>query len=147
MTEFDTIMDNFKTQIEGITPDDKSGIAFKHYHLPVETASGGSGIDRRFNIIPLAKTVGPHHGIPGTVTFNQRITIRMGFAVERDFFAAEKRINNDVNKIIGTIINPANYSADTWRCVDAGYQGAEIIDDQLWFINIDFDLQHQYVQS
>ena len=147
MTAYDDLLGNFKTQIEGITPDDKPSITFQHYHLPLDGASMGSGIDRRFNIIPTTKSVGPHHGVPGTITFTQMVTIRMAWATERDFLIAEKRMGNDVNKIIATVIDPANYTADTWRCVDANFSGAEVVDDQLWFGDIDFEAVFQYVQA
>ena len=75
------------------------------------------------------------------------VTIRMQWAVERDNLVAEKRIGNDVNKIISTLIDPANYTADTWRCVDAGFAGAEVVDDQLWRGDIDFETVFQYVQA
>jgi len=130
----DQILENFRDQIEAITPDDLPDVPFERYAGEIEKASRTPGSDRRFQVLPEDSIIILDPPSPSTrARFQKTILVSILYRVGSDLTTFVERAHKDVDRLCYTLRRPSTYGNGTgWALLGRQPQGRFLteLDDQ-----------------
>lgn len=113
----DGVLENFRDQIEALTPDDEPDVEFKRYSGPIEKASKTAGSDRRFAVLPDEGIEVMSPASPQTrVRFKKVVLVMVQYRVGPSLERFIERAHKDVDRMTYTLRRPDSYgSGADWK--------------------------------